>query len=49
MLETKKYPWPASQLSREEMHLLVRARQRYNKPITALIREAIREQYGDET
>ena len=48
MDELKKYPWPASQLSREEMYLLVRARNRYNKPITVLIQEAVRQQYGDD-
>jgi len=43
----KKYQWPASKLSREEMQMLVRERKRTGKPITVLIKEAVDSVYGD--
>ena len=43
-----RYPWPASALTRDEMALLHRARERSpgRVPITQLIAEAVRAVYG---
>lgn len=43
-----RYPWPASALTRDEMALLYFARENSNPriPITQLIAEAVRAQYG---
>jgi len=44
----KKYPWPASRLTKSEMFALVRARKKQGKPITVLIKEAVQQVYGEE-
>ncbi|MCF7802685.1 MAG: hypothetical protein K9N46_05455 [Candidatus Marinimicrobia bacterium] len=44
----KKYQWPASKLSREDMQMLVRERKKTGKPITVLIRDAVHSLYGDQ-
>ena len=41
-----KYRWPASLLGKDEMKRLYEASKRTGKPITLLIREAVREVYG---
>ena len=41
-----KYRWPASKLEKDEMKRLYEVSQRTGKPITLLIREAIRLVYG---
>ena len=43
-----RYPWPASALTRDEMAMLHRARERSpgRVPITQLIAEAVRAAYG---
>lgn len=43
-----KYPWPASALTADDMHLLYNQRESADgrKPITTLISEAVREMYG---
>ena len=43
-----KYRWPASKLGKDEMKRLYKASKRTGKPITLLIREAVREVYGVE-
>ncbi len=43
-----KYPWPASQLSRDDMRKLYDESRKTGKPITMLIREAVRKVYGVE-
>ena len=42
----KDYAWPASQLTAKEMELLFEERKQNGKPITLLIKEAIRKQYA---
>ena len=41
-----KYQWPASLLGEDEMKKLFEASRDTGKPITLLIREAVREVYG---
>ena len=41
-----KYRWPASKLGKDEMRSLYEASRETGKPITLLIREAVREVYG---
>ncbi len=41
-----KYRWPASKLGKDEMKKLFEASQMTGKPITILVREAVREVYG---
>ena len=43
----QKYPWPASQLDADDMEKLYAARQKTGKPMTLLIKAAIREQYRE--
>ena len=43
-----KYPWPASKLGKDEMKRLFKVRKMTGKPITILVREAVREVYGVE-
>jgi len=42
----KDYAWLASQLTDKEMKLLYEERKRNGKPITLLIKEAIKKVYG---
>jgi len=44
-----KYPWPASQLDADDMEKLYAARQKTGRPITRLIKAAIREQYKESS
>jgi len=44
----KRYPWPASKIGKDEMRRLFEAKRRTGKPITVLVREAVRRVYGDE-
>ena len=41
-----RYGWPASKLGKDEMRSLYEASRETGKPITLLIREAVREVYG---
>jgi len=43
-----KYNWPSSAISEEEMALLYKARKENGKPISKLIKEAIKRCYGDK-
>ena len=43
-----KYSWPASGLGKEEMRRLYEASQATGKPITFLVREAVRRLMGVE-
>lgn len=43
-----KYPWPASLLDEGDMEILFQARQKTGKPMTSLIKEAVRIQFGKE-
>lgn len=47
-MPTFRYPWPASALTRDDMAMLHRARERSpcRVPITQLIAEAVRAAYG---
>ena len=41
-----KYRWPASGLGKDEMKRLYEASQKTGKPITTLVKEAVRKVYG---
>lgn len=41
-----RYPWPASKLEKDEMRKLYEASRETGKPITLLLREAVRIVYG---
>lgn len=41
----QKYPWPASLLDERDMEALFHVRQKTEKPITLLIKEAINKVY----
>ena len=41
-----RYPWPASALGKDEMRKLYEVSQETGKPITLLLREAVRKVYG---
>jgi hypothetical protein len=42
----KKYSWPASAVSEKEMKILYEMRRKTKKPISKLIKEAIRKTYS---
>jgi hypothetical protein len=42
----KKYSWPASAVSEKDMQILYDMRQKTKKPISKLIKEAIRKTYS---
>jgi len=44
-----KYPWPASQLDEKDMEKLYSVRETTGKPMTVLIKEAVRKQYGKDS
>ena len=44
--DVKKYSWPASAVSEKEMQILYDMRQKTKKPISKLIKEAIRKTYS---
>ena len=44
----QRYPWPASQLDEKDMEKLYLARKNTGKPMTVLIKEAVRNQYGND-
>jgi len=44
----QKYPWPASQLDSSDMEALYLVRETTGKPMTVLIKEAVRKQYGKD-
>jgi len=41
-----RYGWPASMLGKDEMKRLYEASKKTGKPITILVKEAVREVYG---
>jgi len=45
-MDDYRYPWPASQLTEDEMRLLFEQRQKQKKPITVLLKEAVQQTYG---
>lgn len=45
-MDDYRYPWPASRLTEEEMQILYEQRQKQKKPITQLLKEAVRQTYG---
>lgn len=42
MHQHRKLPWPASLISRSELHLLWKMSQKTGKPITQLVHESIK-------
>jgi len=45
-MSDKRYPWPASAISEKEMEMLYNMRRQSKKPITKLIKEAIKKTYN---
>ena len=45
---SKKYPWPASKIGKDEMRRLFEAKRRTGKPITLLVRDAVRKTFEGE-
>ena len=43
-----RYAWPASKLGKDEMRSLFKVSKMTGKPITILVREAVRKVYGVE-